>query len=155
MKNVFLKGAMLVLSLAFASCQPGPKSKVNWLPYSQAALDQAKQNSKPVVIDFYADWCAPCHELDEKTYSDPRVAAKLSEFEIMKADLTDSESAESGKVMEKFELVGVPVIAFFDAKGNEIKEARVSGFISADEMLKKLDCVLSVSEGKAAPGTCV
>lgn len=154
MRNHFLNLGLIVLVAFFCSCQQRAKAKVNWLPYSEAVLEQAKARSKPAVIDFYADWCVPCHELDEKTYSDPRVAAKLLEFETIKADMTDSESDESEKIMDKYELVGVPVIAFIDVKGNEIKPARVAGFIDADEMLKKLDCVLSVSQGKAEPEAC-
>jgi len=91
------------------------------------------------VMDFYADWCIPCHELDQFTYSDKRVIQGLERFARFKVDLTAPDEPEVEKMIEKFEIVGVPTILFLDPGGREVKENRVTGFINAKEFLKLLE----------------
>jgi len=91
-----------------------------------------------VIIDFTADWCLPCKELDKHTFSDSEVIKLSQGFIRLKADLTRSEDSSVKKLREKFNIVGVPTIVFIDPKGEEIKGLRVTGFIEAEEFLERM-----------------
>lgn len=112
-----------------------PTKSVAWTAYAPEKLQAAQTAGKPVIMDFYADWCIPCHELDRFTYSDDRVIDALNRFERIKVDLTRQDAPELEAVVEKFSIVGVPTIVFLNSEGNEVEEVRAAGFISADELL--------------------
>ena len=133
----WLKRTLGIVGLAATIALPylSPKERLVWDEYSPDVLETAKQNGKPVMIDFYADWCIPCHELDQFTYSDPKVIHALAGFQKYKIDLTDLSSPEFAKLVERFEVVGVPTVIFIDPKGNEAREARISGFVDPEEFL--------------------
>ncbi len=116
-----------------------PRESVQWEIYSQEKLAQATKEARPVILDFYADWCLPCHELDRFTYSDPRVIAALEGFTRLKVDLTEADAEAPAALIEQYEVLGVPTILFLDPAGNEPEDSRVTGFISADELLRLLD----------------
>jgi thioredoxin:protein disulfide reductase len=116
----------------------GSNQVILWETYAPAKLDRAKDSQQPVILDFYADWCVSCHELDQFTYSDARVIKAMEGFTRLKVDLTDPDTADAGKAMKRFSILGVPTIVFFDQDGKEIEEARVAGFIPPEEMLKIL-----------------
>ena len=113
----------------------GPKETVKWEKYTPSALEEAVKTKRPVVLDFYADWCIPCHELDQFTYSDPKVIKGLDRFVRLKVDLTSPDDPETETIIEKFGIAGVPAILFLDAAGQEVKENRVTGFVDAKEFL--------------------
>ncbi|MEP7132764.1 MAG: cytochrome c biogenesis protein CcdA [Acidobacteriota bacterium] len=108
-----------------------------WRPYAEATIAAGK---KPAVIDFAADWCVPCRELEEKTFSDPRVRAELSRrgLGLYKADLTRSGSPEVAALSDKYAILGVPTLVFLDAAGQERKDLRLVGFEDADNFLTRL-----------------
>jgi thioredoxin:protein disulfide reductase len=128
-----LAALLLVAGIAFAIPRKHVEG-VKWTPYDANAIAAARAAGKPVAIDFYADWCLPCKELDEKTFSDPRVAAELDRFVRIKGDLTSPDN----KLAAQFHIVGVPTIVFLDGKGNEIAAARLSGFEPPDAFLQRL-----------------
>ncbi len=114
-----------------------------------ASLDQL-QNSirsagKPAMLDFYADWCVSCKEMERDTFTDPTVRKRLDGMALLRADVT--QNLDSHKVLLKhFELFGPPGIVFFDAKGNEVRNTRVVGFQSASEFAATLDQVMRVAQ---------
>lgn len=116
----------------------GPRTHLQWQVYSAEKLERSKQNQKPVLLDFYADWCIPCHEFEQFTYSHPKVIEALRNFDKYKIDLTDQESEDSEQVIERFEILGVPTVIFLDSEGKEIPEARLTGFVGPKEFLKLL-----------------
>jgi thiol:disulfide interchange protein DsbD len=131
---------LLVAGVAFAI----PKEKlpgVEWQKYDLSTLAAARAAGKPVVIDFYADWCLPCKELDEKTFTDARVGKELDRFVRVKADLTVAEDAKTKELTQKFAIVGVPTIVFIDSKGNEVADARWVGFQPPAEFVKRAQLV--------------
>ena len=94
------------------------------------------------MIDFYADWCIPCLELDHKTFTDPEVIRATENFLRLKVDLTHFDSPESEEIRKKFAIAGVPTIVFLDPSGREVKSARVIGYLPPDEFIAKLQPLL-------------
>ncbi len=88
-------------------------------PYSDAALASASAAGKPVVIDFFADWCLPCKELEKFTFTDPAVAKALDGWVLLKADLTKSASPEVAALRTRWNVQGVPTIVFVGPDGKE------------------------------------
>ena len=123
-------GLLVIMNLA--------KPTVDWETYSPDKLETAASEDIPVVLDFTADWCVPCLELDRITFTDPEVIAALQPYRTIKVDLTDYESAESEALRKKFGVAGVPTIIFLDDEGNEIEDARIVGFVNAEEFLKRM-----------------
>jgi thioredoxin:protein disulfide reductase len=90
-------------------------------PYSDAALADAAAAGMPVVIDFYADWCLPCKELEKFTFTDPGVKQALAGWVLLKADLTKTASPEVAALRTKWNIQGVPTIVFLGPDGKESK----------------------------------
>ncbi|KMY86327.1 Cytochrome c-type biogeneis protein DsbD, protein-disulfide reductase [Candidatus Paraburkholderia calva] len=106
---------------------------------SSAELDSAvKAAARPAMLDFYADWCVSCKEMENLTFSDARVQARLAQLNLLRADVTANNSDDQ-TLLKRFKLFGPPGIIFFDARGNEV--ARVVGYESVDTFLKNLDKV--------------
>jgi thiol:disulfide interchange protein DsbD len=93
---------------------------------------------QPVMLDFYADWCVSCKEMERFTFSDPAVQAKLSGFKLLKADVT-ANNADDKALLARFGLFGPPGILFFDKTGKENKSVRVVGFMPAAEFIQTLN----------------
>ena len=117
-------------------------SEVRPLPFervrSLAELDaRIVSASRPVMLDFYADWCVSCKEMERFTFTDPRVRARLSGWLLLQADVT-ANSAEDKELLARFKLFGPPGIVFFDPSGREVPGVRVVGFQDADAFLSSL-----------------
>jgi thioredoxin:protein disulfide reductase len=96
----------------------------------------------PVMLDFYADWCVSCKEMERFTFSDPEVQARMGRMIKVQADVTTNNS-EHRALLKRFRLFGPPGIIFFDRDGREIEGLRVIGFQSADKFAAVLDQVLA------------
>jgi thioredoxin:protein disulfide reductase len=105
----------------------------------EAAIKGA--SGKPVLLDFYADWCISCKEMERFTFTDPQVKQRLAGMVKVQADVT-ANNAEDQALLKRFRLFGPPGIVFFDKKGNEINGLRVIGFQNADKFAGVLDEVL-------------
>ena len=106
-----------------------------WAEYDGGAFEDAVGSGKPVIVDFYADWCAPCRELDEKTFSDPRVREILDGYVRFKVDQTRA-SKEAVALAKEFKVLGVPTVMVY-RDGAEV--FRLTGFESADQFLKRIE----------------
>jgi len=111
---------------------------INWQPYTPQLMQKAKDASKPVIVDFYADWCIPCKELDKFTFSDLEVLRQSENFIMLKADLTYFQSEETNLLRTKFNIKGVPTIVFINKEGLELNELRLIGFEEADQFLDRM-----------------
>ena len=110
---------------------------------SLAELDtRLEATVTPVMLDFYADWCVSCKEMERYTFSDPQVQAKLAGMLLLQADVT-ANSAEHKALLRRFRLFGPPGIIFFDRNGREIEQLRVIGYQPAASFLKTLERVES------------
>ncbi len=99
--------------------------------------DRLRAPGRPVMLDFYADWCVSCKEMEAFTFSDPRVRARLEQMLLLQADVT-ANNEQHKLLLKRFSLFGPPGIVFFDAQGREIKGLRVIGYQDADRFLKVL-----------------
>ena len=93
---------------------------------------------KPVMLDFYADWCVSCKEMEAFTFTDARVKAKMGGMLLLQADVT-ANSSEDKALLKRFKLFGPPGIIFFDRQGREVQGLRVIGYQSADVFLTTLN----------------
>lgn len=140
----FMRLASAALVAAAVGLWPRPAATVShalaWQPFDPARVEAAIASGGPVVLDFYADWCLPCKELDQRTFSDPAVAEKLAGFSRFKVDLTAAGS-ETDAVRARFGVAGVPTVAFF-LGGTEVAHARLTGFEGPARFLARLDQVV-------------
>jgi len=105
---------------------------------SLAELDRALGGAaRPAMLDFYADWCVSCKEMEKFTFSDPRVRAELDRMLLLQADVTAGNEAHRA-LLKRFSLFGPPGIIFFDAAGREIPGLRVIGYQPPERFLRTL-----------------
>ncbi len=97
----------------------------------------ARANGKPVMLDFYADWCVSCKEMERFTFSDAAVQAKLRNAILLQADVT-ANSADDKALLQRFQLFGPPAILFFDTQGKELADFRVTGYQDAPQFITSL-----------------
>lgn len=105
-------------------------------------LQLAAAAGKPVMLDFYADWCVSCKEMERYTFSDPRVQRSLADVVLLQADVTAND-AQDQALLKHFGLFGPPSILFFDRQGTEQARYRLVGFLGADDFHNHLGRVLS------------
>ncbi|MEI8594108.1 protein-disulfide reductase DsbD [Photobacterium sp. Hal280] len=101
------------------------------------ALAQAKAEGKPVMLDFYADWCVACKEFDKYTFHDASVAPELQRFVLLQADVTDT-NPDDIKLLQKMNVLGLPTLDFWHADGEQAPKARLTGFVEAEPFLDHL-----------------
>jgi len=123
-----------VLLVLPGNLESGPQ--INWRPYTSGELQRAKTEGKPVIIDFYADWCIPCKELDKYTFSDPQIINRSAQFVMLKADLTHYDSEETSRLRQYYDIKGVPTIIFLNTDGKELITMRLTGFEDAGQFLE-------------------
>ncbi len=98
-------------------------------------------SSKPVMVDFSADWCVSCKELDVKTFGNQRVKKLLQNFTLIRADVTENSEAQK-KMMKKYQVFGPPVMVFFDKNHNQLKDKKLVGFIGPDKFITHVKTIL-------------
>lgn len=122
-----------VLSTQKTSVQ-GPE----WFTYSEGSLQKATEKGRIVILDFKADWCLACKELELYTFSDPRVLEKGKNYLWLEFDAT-RESPELIELRKKYDIPGLPAVLIFDSSGKWNKELSLFGFEDADHFLERLN----------------
>ena len=103
----------------------------------EAKINQAAAANRPVMLDFYADWCISCKEMEAYTFTNPEVKNALANFVLLRADVTEN-NAEHKALLAKFQLIGPPGVLFFGADGKEKAGQRVIGYQDANTFLQSL-----------------
>jgi thiol:disulfide interchange protein DsbD len=131
---VALLAAFGFVFTALRSPQAG--ATISWREFSAHALEEARTRRLPAVVDFRADWCLPCLEMERTTFAAPEVVARVADFAMLRADVTEmSETNES--LLSRYGVLGVPTTIFFAADGTE--QHRVVGYVASDEFVRLLD----------------
>ncbi len=124
-----------IFSESTESQKPLPFEAVKTLAGLDARLKTA---DKVAMLDFYADWCVSCKEMERFTFSDPQVQVRLGRMALLRADVT-ANTADDKALLRRFRLFGPPGIVFFDASGREIEGLRVIGYQPPEKFIKSLD----------------
>jgi thiol:disulfide interchange protein DsbD len=103
----------------------------------EQALAQARAQSRPALLDFYATWCTDCVRMEKGVFPDARVQARLRDFALVQADVTEND-AEARAIKERFGIFGPPALLVYGADGSELRELRFYGYKTVDEFLAHL-----------------
>ena len=120
------------------------RSPIAWTAYSEDALARAIAAGRPVLLDFEAEWCLPCREMERTTFRDPAVVRAAAAFATLKIDLTE-EDDPTAALRERFGVAGVPTYVLLGPDGQERR--RLVGFVSPGEMLTALDAIDGAGRG--------
>lgn len=127
--------------LAFSSQGHIPFERVKTIAELDERIIQAASNNQYVMVDFYADWCISCKEMERFTLSDDKVKARLKDVVLLQIDVTHGTTDDLA-LLKRFNLFGPPGILFIDRQGNEIPDIRIIGFLNKTDFLTVLDAVL-------------
>ena len=135
----------LALFLVVSVLVHGPA--VSWQPYSKDTYSRAITFEKPIIVDFYADWCTPCRQLDKKTFHHKDVVRESAKFSMIKVDLTKEANPDVMQLLRKYGIKGVPTVIFLDPGGHELRALEVEDYISGEEFLLRMKKALEGKEG--------
>jgi thiol:disulfide interchange protein DsbD len=138
--KVFCVGALAATTVMVWPSAKHPS--IQWQPFKAESVKLAAQSGKPFVVDFSAEWCAACKELQKGPFSDPRVIAAAKDFSAFRVDGTrrtpevtaaERQLGVSGK--------GYPIVLFFDTHGHEVRSARIIGFVDPNEVIRRIEMI--------------
>jgi len=123
------------------------EGEIQWFAFSENKLQEAKAQSKPVLIDFHAEWCIPCKELDKFTFSEPEVIKMSRNFMMLKMDMTTTDAPDYQTMKKRFQIRGVPTLVLLRRDGKEAKGLRITEFVKKDKLLEKMNKALKTNQG--------
>lgn len=130
-----MAAGLLLVALFAPPNVPDAADGIPFVPFTAEAYDRARRAGKPFVVEFSAEWCTPCKEMEERTFTDPRVLRESRDFVFLTVDMTES-NRHNELLLESFRVVGAPTTLFFRADGNE-HERRI-GFIGPEDFAEIL-----------------
>jgi thiol:disulfide interchange protein DsbD len=130
---------LAVMGTRVTTTDPGVPG-IRWVSTHDAGMARARAERKPAIIDFTADWCAACKELDRRTYVDQAVRAEATRFVMLKLDATEMTDAMDA-IFDRYGVLGLPTVVFIDSAGTILAEPRVTGFVTAERFLEAMRLV--------------
>lgn len=132
-----IAGVVIAFVLMWNWYAQGPG--VTWKPYSEQLLAASKRANRPVMIDFSADWCSPCRELDAVTFHHPDVVKQIERhFTLIKVDVTRGDNPVHARLLKSYLVKGVPTVVFLDGRGEEQLDMRLVDFMPPDRFLRHI-----------------
>jgi thioredoxin:protein disulfide reductase len=125
--------SIIVITVSIYALIPAKNTSPEWKAFSEEKHDLSLKRNERMIIDFYADWCIPCKELDAQTFSNENVVFESQRFTCYKVDMTETLSDATEKLRNRFKIVGMPTVLVIDSKGKEVE--RLTGFVNATEFL--------------------
>jgi len=116
-----------------------PSEGVKWTPFSEGVLAEAKASGRPVIIDFYADWCSPCRRLDKLAFHDRSVIEAARDFVMIRVDFTQSGDHAKESLAHQYSVSGVPTVIFLKPGGEERVDLRVMDIMEPDQFLARMN----------------
>ena len=138
-KDSFIGRVLCFLMVFFMFVSSGYGKDFSWQPFNERKLQEAIENHQPVIVDFYAQWCPGCHELDRVVFSNSMIKKQLSQVTAFRLDATDMEAPKVQEIIDRYSIVGLPSIVFLNNDGKEIRQIRVEGAGSVKEFSKSLE----------------
>jgi thiol:disulfide interchange protein DsbD len=138
---------VLLTAPASLAAEPSAGSAIQWRGDDAPAFSRARATGRPVAVDFWADWCTACNELDRTAWSDPAVQGAARRFVTLKLDGT-AETPAFQAAMEKYQVVGMPTVILIDSRGRELPD-RITSVLEAKEVLRRLESVDRTCTGPA------
>jgi thiol:disulfide interchange protein DsbD len=141
-------GLALVCGILLVVTTPSPG-----LAFKEFSVEELKTSlaaGQPAMIDFSADWCIPCHELERSTFTNDHVVRAAQDFHASKVDLTRYDSPESERLRKEYGITGVPTVVFLDLDGREVRTARVEGFLPPEAFLERMKVALAEAKPERA-----
>jgi len=133
--TLITRGFLLPPLRVNGTATPSAAEKIRWMDSEEEGIVLARQSGKPVMIDFRADWCAACLELERETFSDARVASELRRFVAIKVDCTDTNDPRVKDMQRKYGVVGLPTLIFIDSAGKVLSDKTVNEYIPPERLL--------------------
>jgi len=122
-------------------------SSLSWESDEGKALTRARLERKPIIIDFYADWCAACKKLDQEAFSNPAVIQAAAGFVPLRVDCSNPGDPSSEKLRQKYGVVGLPTIVFLGPSGQILADQSITRYVPAAFLGQHMQHILTISQG--------
>ena len=132
--------AALIFAVFLAAPRMGGPA-LEWEPYETGSIESAAQAGQPSMLDFTADWCAYCEDLERGPFSDPKVVKAAEKFRRFQVDGGTMPREKITAAMREHDVRGYPTVIFFDSAGSEVKSARITGYVDSEQMLERINSV--------------
>ena len=140
-----ITGALMICGAIIYSISPTlDDAGIKWLPYSSGLMEEAVESKKPVMLDFYADWCVPCVAMDKGIFRDAEIVRLSKKILAVRVDMTQ-EQTNQDEILKKFKVKGVPTIIFINRKGLEVRELRVESCKAAEKIKERMKAIIEVN----------